>query len=42
MKKLATLIALGAALSAPAWSATKIVTVSVSGMTCAACPIAVK
>lgn len=42
MKKLATLIALGAALSAPAWAATKIVTLSVPGMTCAACPITVK
>lgn len=42
MKKLATLIALAAALSAPAWAATKTVTLSVPGMTCAACPITVK
>ncbi|MFO6290467.1 mercury resistance system periplasmic binding protein MerP [Pseudomonas aeruginosa] len=42
MKKLATLIALAAALSTPAWAATKTVTLSVPGMTCAACPITVK
>lgn len=45
MKKLTTLttlIALAAALSAPAWAATKTVTLSVHGMTCAACPITVK
>ncbi|MDN4571689.1 mercury resistance system periplasmic binding protein MerP [Pandoraea sp. XJJ-1] len=42
MKKLATLVALAAALSAPAWAATKTVTLSVPGMTCAACPITVK
>ena len=42
MKKLAPLIALAAALSAPAWAATKTVTLSVPGMTCAACPITVK
>ena len=42
MKKLAALIALAAALSAPAWAATKTVTLSVPGMTCAACPITVK
>ena len=35
-------IALAAALSAPAWAATKTVTLSVPGMTCAACPITVK
>ena len=38
MKKLTTLttlIALAAALSAPAWAATKTVTLSVPGMTCA-------
>jgi mercuric ion binding protein len=29
-------------LSAPAWAATKTVTLSVPGMTCAACPITVK
>ncbi|MCB1908065.1 MAG: mercury resistance system periplasmic binding protein MerP [Rhodocyclaceae bacterium] len=42
MKKLAPLIALAAALSAPAWATTKTVTLSVPGMTCAACPITVK
>lgn len=42
MKKLAALIALAAALIAPAWAATKTVTLSVPGMTCAACPITVK
>lgn len=42
MKKLATLIALTATLSTPAWAATKTVTLSVPGMTCAACPITVK
>ena len=42
MKTLITLIALAAALSAPAWAATKTVTLSVPGMTCAACPITVK
>ena len=42
MKKLATLIALAAALSTPAWAATKTVTLSVPGMTCEACPITVK
>ncbi|HFH4753868.1 mercury resistance system periplasmic binding protein MerP [Pseudomonas aeruginosa] len=42
MKKLATLIALAAALSTPARAATKTVTLSVPGMTCAACPITVK
>ena len=42
MKKLITLIALAAALSAPAWAATKTVTLSVPGMTCATCPITVK
>jgi len=42
MKKLTSLIVLAAALSAPAWAATKTVTLSVPGMTCAACPITVK
>lgn len=42
MKKLATLLALAATLSAPAWAATQTVTLSVPGMTCAACPITVK
>jgi mercuric ion binding protein len=42
MKKLATMIALAAVFSAPAFAATKTVTLSVSNMTCAACPITVK
>jgi mercuric ion binding protein len=42
MKKLAVLIALAATLTALAWAATKTVTLSVPGMTCAACPITVK
>ncbi len=42
MKKLAAMIALSAVFSAPAWAATKTITLSVSNMTCAACPITVK
>ena len=42
MKKLAALIALIATLSTPAWATTRTVTLSVPGMTCAACPITVK
>jgi mercuric ion binding protein len=42
MKKLITLLALSAVLSAPAWAATQTVTLSVTGMTCAACPITIK
>ena len=42
MKKFTTLLALAATLSAPAWASTKAVTLSVPGMTCAACPITVK
>lgn len=42
MKKLAVLIALSAALSAPAWAVTKTVTLSIPGMTCGACPITVR
>jgi mercuric ion binding protein len=42
MKKLAAMIALATAFSAPAWATTKTVTLSVSNMTCAACPITVK
>ncbi|MBG0808462.1 mercury resistance system periplasmic binding protein MerP [Methylosinus sp. H3A] len=41
MKKLGALVVL-AAFSAPAWAATRTVTLSVSNMTCAACPITVK
>lgn len=42
MEKLATLLALAAALGAPAWAATRTVTLSVPGMTCETCPITVK
>ena len=43
MKKLLTLCSLAAFIAAPAaWAATKTVTLSVPGMTCAACPITVK
>jgi periplasmic mercuric ion binding protein len=42
MKKLAAVITLAVAFSAPAYAATKTVTLLVSGMTCAACPITVK
>ena len=42
MKKLVTVLALSAALSAPAWAATQTVTLSVPGMTCASCPITLK
>lgn len=42
MKKLTALLALAFALVTPAWAATQTVTLSVPGMTCAACPITVK
>lgn len=42
MKKLATVIALVAALSPSVWAAAKTVTLSVPGMTCAAYPITVR
>lgn len=42
MNKLITVLALSAALSASAWAATQTVTLSVPGMTCAACPITIK
>ncbi|WP_441006719.1 mercury resistance system periplasmic binding protein MerP [Acidithiobacillus thiooxidans] len=42
MKKIAILLALSVALSAPAWAATKAVTLSISGMTCGVCPITVR
>lgn len=41
MKKLLAAIAL-AAVIAPVWAATQTITLSVPGMTCAACPITVK
>ena len=42
MKTLITVLALSAALSAPAWAATQTTTLSVPGMTCATCPITLK
>jgi len=42
VKYLLTTLALGALITAPAWAAAKIVTLSVPGMTCAACPFTVK
>jgi mercuric ion binding protein len=42
MKKLVVLVAIAVTLSTPAWAATKTVTLSVPGMTCAGCPITVK
>jgi mercuric ion binding protein len=43
MKKLAALaIAFTSLLCVPAWAATQTVTLSVPGMTCAACPITIK
>jgi mercuric ion binding protein len=43
MRKFAALaISLAAALSVPVWAATRSVTLSVPGMSCAACPITVK
>jgi mercuric ion binding protein len=42
MKKLLCLLALAAVLATPAWAAMQSVTLSVPGMTCAACPITVK
>ena len=42
MKQLFAVLAISAALSAPVWAATQMVTLSVPGMTCASCPITVK
>jgi len=42
MKRLVSLLALSATLATPAWATVKTVTLSVPGMTCAACPITVK
>lgn len=43
MKKIAALVfALAATFGVPAWAATQTVTLSVPGMTCAACPITVR
>lgn len=42
MKKLLPVAAMIAAFAAPVWAATQTVTLSVPGMTCAACPLTVK
>ena len=42
MKRLFASFALAILVAAPAWAATQTVTLSVPGMTCAACPITVK
>ena len=42
MKKLLSVAALIAVFNAPAWATTQTVTLSVPGMTCAACPLTVK
>jgi len=42
VRKLALIFTLGALFSAPALAGTETVTLSVPGMTCAACPITVK
>ncbi len=42
MKKLIAMAVFFATLTVPAWAAIQTVTLSVPGMTCAACPITVK
>lgn len=42
MKKRLPLVALVAAFAAPVWANPQTVTLSVSGMTCSACPLTVK
>lgn len=42
MKKLLPVVALLAAFAAPVWASPQTVTLSVPGMTCAACPFTVK
>lgn len=42
MKRIAVVVALVVTLTAPAWAAVRTVTLSVPGMTCAACPITVR
>ncbi|MBI1981407.1 MAG: mercury resistance system periplasmic binding protein MerP [Methylocystis sp.] len=42
MKKLAAVVAFAVAFTVPAFAATQTVALSVSNMTCAACPITVK
>ncbi len=42
MKKIVVMLALFTAVCAPAWAATKTVTLSIPGMTCGACPITLR
>lgn len=42
MRKLLASLALASLVATPVWAATQTVTLSVPGMTCAACPITVK
>ena len=42
MTRLLSIVALTTAFAAPAWAGTQTVTLSVPGMTCAACPLTVK
>jgi mercuric ion binding protein len=42
MKKLVPFAILASVFAAPVWASTQTVTLSVPGMTCAACPITVK
>jgi len=42
MNKLFAVFAIATLIAAPAWAGTQTVTLSVPGMTCAACPITVK
>lgn len=42
MRKLVLFLLLALSLGAPAWAAPKTVTLSIPGMTCAACPITIK
>ncbi|MCW5625434.1 MAG: mercury resistance system periplasmic binding protein MerP [Burkholderiales bacterium] len=42
MRKLAVVLASAVAVASPALAATRTVTLSVPGMTCAACPITIK
>lgn len=42
MRKLLSLVALAAVFASPVWAGTQTVTLSVSGMDCAACPFTVR
>lgn len=42
MKKIFAVFALASVFAAPAWAATQTVVLSVPGMTCVTCPLAVK